>query len=267
MTAVADELLAAYDARLRTGGAGPLPAGAAVERDGPLHRFTGFDGGGFVLYRDLAGLEDRELDALIERQVEVFAARGEGFEWKLHGHDLPRDLAARLEAAGLAPEQTETVLIAPVEAVTGDVRLPEGVALRGVHARRDLDRIAQLECEIWGDDRQWLGASLAAELAADPAALEIVVAEHGDSLLSAGWVRFVAGSGFATLWGGGTLAGWRGRGIYRALVAERAQRAWQRGLRYVQVDASDESRPILERLGFIAVTTTTPFTWTPASRR
>ncbi len=57
------------------------------------------------------------------------------------------------------------------------------------------------------------------------------------------------------------------RGIYRALVAERAQRARQRGFRYLQVDASDESRPILERLGFIAVTTTTPFTWTPASRR
>jgi hypothetical protein len=29
------------------------------------------------------------------------------------------------------------------------------------------------------------------------------------------------------------------------------------------VDASDESRPILERLGFVAVTTTTPFVWSP----
>jgi hypothetical protein len=29
------------------------------------------------------------------------------------------------------------------------------------------------------------------------------------------------------------------------------------------VDASDDSRPILERLGFVAVTTTTPYVWSP----
>ena len=52
-------------------------------------------------------------------------------------------------------------------------------------------------------------------------------------------------------------------GVYRAVVAYRANLAAQRGLRYLQVDASDDSRPILERLGFVAVTTTTPFTWSP----
>jgi hypothetical protein len=34
-------------------------------------------------------------------------------------------------------------------------------------------------------------------------------------------------------------------------------------LRYIEVDASDDSRPILERLGFDAVTTTTPYVWSP----
>lgn len=68
---------------------------------------------------------------------------------------------------------------------------------------------------------------------------------------------------FATLWGGATAAEWRGRGIYRAVVAYRARLAKQRGRQYLQVDASDDSRPTLERLGFVAVTTTTPFVWTP----
>jgi hypothetical protein len=36
-----------------------------------------------------------------------------------------------------------------------------------------------------------------------------------------------------------------------------------RGIRYLEVDASSESRPILERLGFDAVTTTTPYIWSP----
>jgi GNAT superfamily N-acetyltransferase len=71
------------------------------------------------------------------------------------------------------------------------------------------------------------------------------------------------GTEFAGLWGGSTRAQWRGRGIYRALVARRAQLAAERGVRYLQVDASSDSRPILERLGFLAVTTTTPYVWTP----
>lgn len=69
---------------------------------------------------------------------------------------------------------------------------------------------------------------------------------------------------FAGLWGGSTLPAWRGRGIYRALVAQRARLACARGARYLQVDASDDSRPILLKLGFQSVTTTTPYVWTPS---
>ena len=46
-------------------------------------------------------------------------------------------------------------------------------------------------------------------------------------------------------------------------LAHRARLAAERGCRYLEVDASDDSRPILERLGFVAVTTTTPYVWSP----
>ncbi len=105
--------------------------------------------------------------------------------------------------------------------------------------------------------------SLEAERRADPGSLAIFVAEADGGVVSAGWVRFPAGTEFATLWGGATLSAWRGRGIYRALVARRARLAASRGCRYLEVDASADSRPILERLGFVAVTTTTPFVWSP----
>jgi len=78
-------------------------------------------------------------------------------------------------------------------------------------------------------------------------------------------VRFEQGTEFATLWGGGTLPAWRRRGIYRATVQHRANLAAARGFHFIEVDASDDSRPILERLGFVAVTTTTPFGWSPPS--
>jgi hypothetical protein len=257
-------LLAAYDARLRAHVPDPLPAGVTVERDGPLLRIRGLDEGGFLTYVDLAGLDGAALDDLIARQRGYFAGLGERVEWKLHGHDRPVDLAERLRAAGFGPGARETVLIGPVAPLAATMPVvPDGVRLREVNERPDLDRIAQLVEQVWNEPRGWLADGLARELAADPHGLTVVLAEAGDETVSAGWVRYVAGSGFATLWGGATLAPWRGRGIYRALVIYRARLAAARGCTLLQVDASEDSRPILQRLGFVAVTTTTPYVYTP----
>jgi len=252
-----------YDERLRAHVSARLPAGVLVERDGPLVRYSGFSWGGFITYTDLGGLGGEALDALIARQVHHFAARGERFEWKLHGHDQPADLGERLVAAGFAPAELETIVIAPVAAIAAEPVVPPGVVLREVTARRDLERIDVLEGAVWGEDGSGYGTMLAAELRADPEGLVVVVAEAGDSLVCAAWIRFEVGTGFATLWGGATLPAWRRRGIYRATVAHRAQLAAARGFELLEVDASDDSRPILERLGFVAVTTSTPYNWRP----
>jgi GNAT superfamily N-acetyltransferase len=81
-----------------------------------------------------------------------------------------------------------------------------------------------------------------------------------------GWLEIRPGSQFAGLWGGATLAEWRGRGIYRALVARRAQLAAARGVRYLQVDASSDSSPILQRLGFQPLANHHPLRLDPALR-
>jgi GNAT superfamily N-acetyltransferase len=255
-------LLDAHDTQLRAHVHGPLPPFVEIHRDGPLVRTVGFGNRGFVEYRDLGGLGGKELDRLIARQVRFFAERGESFEWKLYGHDRPADLAARLHTAGLVPEDTETVVIGRVAELAAVPAVPDGVVVREVDERRDLARIARLEESIWEEAHGWIDA-LAAEREADPEGLTIFVAETREIVVAAGWVRFPSGTEFATLWGGATLPEWRGRGIYRALVAERAKLAAHRGRLYLQVDASDDSRPILERLGFVAVTTTTPYVWCP----
>jgi GNAT superfamily N-acetyltransferase len=56
---------------------------------------------------------------------------------------------------------------------------------------------------------------------------------------------------------------WRSKGIFRALVGYRAGLAAARGYRYLQVDAMPMSRPILQRLGFQAVASTTPYMFRP----
>jgi GNAT superfamily N-acetyltransferase len=255
-------LLRAYDAQCHAHIHDPEPAGVLSEWDGPVLRTTGFGDQGWITYRDLAGLDGAELDALIARQIAYFAERGERFEWKLHGHDLPADLPERLLTAGFVPEEQETVVIARVADLAAEAEPPDGVEIREVFGRDDLRRIGAMEEAVWDDDHGWM-EGLAKEREADPDGLRIFVAEAGGTVVSAGWVRFPSGTEFATLWGGATLPEWRGRGIYRALVAVRARIAAERGCRYLEVDASDDSRPILERLGFVPVTTTTPYVWSP----
>jgi GNAT superfamily N-acetyltransferase len=257
------ERLAAYDRQLRARIPDPVPAGVTVERDGPLIRMV--DGyGGFITYEDLGGLAGAGLDALIARQRDHFAALGIEAEWKLHGHDEPADLGDRLVAHGFVPGDRETVMVGPIAPIAAALPAPPaGVRLREVTARADLDRIETLEAAVWGGPRAGLADGLERELAADPTALTVVVAESGHEVVSAGWVRFAAGTAFATLWGGSTLEAWRGRGIYRSLVSYRARLADARGYPLFEVDASDDSRPILERLGLSAITTTTPYVYNP----
>src|SRR5215467_9886541 len=169
-------LLVAYDAQLRGQMPDPMPEGWRVERDGPvLRHFT--ESGGFIGYRSVAELAPDELDALIARQRDVFAARGEQVEWKWHSHDRPSDLPDRLRAAGFLPDDPETVVVGLAEPLTVDpAQLPDGVRLRFVTGRADLDRIAAMEGEVWNENRSWLAEGLAAELAADPASMTILVA-------------------------------------------------------------------------------------------
>jgi GNAT superfamily N-acetyltransferase len=118
---------------------------------------------------------------------------------------------------------------------------------------------------VWGMDMEWLGTDLAGRIEAAPDQIAVLVAEAEGEVVSAAWLVFRPGTQFAGLWGGSTLTGFRGRGIYHALVAARARLAADRGVTYLQVDASDDSAPILRRLGLRAITTTTPYVWTPPS--
>jgi GNAT superfamily N-acetyltransferase len=228
-------------------------------------RTSGFGSSGWIEYHDLGGLEGDELDELIARQVRFFAGRGEELEWKYYGHDLPADLPDRLRAAGFEPEEPETVVIAPIADLDLDSPPPDGVVIREVTERADFEGIGRMEQTVWGGDRgSWL-EWVYDERSADPESLRVFAAEAGGEVVSAGWIRFPRGTEFGTLWGGSTLPAWRGRGIYRALVARRARLAAELDRRYLETDASDNSRPILERLGFVPVTTTTPYVWSPPS--
>jgi len=142
-----------------------------------------------------------------------------------------------------------------------DVPLPEGVTLRRITEEADVRAMSAMADRVFGDpvsDRR--ADDLLDRLDRDPD-VEIWVAEADGEIVSAGRLEPVAGTEVAGIWGGATTPQWRGRGIYRALTAERARSALRLGKRYLQSDSTEFSRPILERSGLVKVTTTTPYTW------
>ena len=257
-----DTLRRAFDAQVRLVDVADLRPGVEAQVDGTIVRMVG-EYRGFVSGPADLGVTGSALEELITRQRDFFAARGEAVEWKTWGHDLPRELPTLLEKAGFVPEPVETVVVADAAttAAHGEPPLPGDVAIRATASRRDIERIAAMEAEVWGEDH----SSFVDELfeRAERGGIVVLLAESGNTVVSAGWLSTTPGCDFAGLWGGSTLKEWRGRGLYRTLVARRARLAVERGARYLYVDASDDSRPILERLGFVAVTTTTPYVWTP----
>ncbi|MGW4160171.1 GNAT family N-acetyltransferase [Streptomyces sp. NPDC004788] len=247
-----------FDRQLRLG-ARPDGPGARVERDGPVVRQTGpAHGWNGILW---SGLDEHDADAAIAAQIRHYQAAGRSFEWKLYGHDGPADLAARLRDAGFAPEEQETLMVAETAALPAHEGLPEGVELRAVTDEAGVEMVVRVHELAFGTDSSALGRRLLDQLAEAPGTVAAVVALADGEPVSAARLELAEGSDFAGLYGGGTVEGWRGRGLYRALVAHRARIAAARGYRYLQVDAADTSRPILARLGFSALTTTTPYTY------
>jgi GNAT superfamily N-acetyltransferase len=255
-------VLSEFDVQVRRG-LHPDGSGALGERAGPVVRWVTVGGEGWsgIVWSDLdAGTADR----VIADQVAFFAARAEMFEWKLYSYDQPPDLAQRLLAAGFVAEDSESLMVADSAQIAGpDVVLPDEIRLVPVTDEAGLEQMIEVHDRVFGADPR-LRASLKTQLRNSPETTVMVLAMAGDEPVCSARIGFGTGTDFAGLWGGGTLPQWRGRGIYRALVGYRARLAVARGYRYLQVDASPESRPILERLGFACLATTTPYIWSPA---
>ncbi|MFF9060466.1 GNAT family N-acetyltransferase [Streptomyces sp. NPDC014882] len=259
-------VLALYDREMRRG-ALPESPGARVERVGRVVRHVGSEGGwNGVVWSDL---EAADADAAIAGQVAHFGGLGRDFEWKLYGHDRPADLGRRLLDAGFVPEPEETLMIAETAGQlvdagpAGPAGLPGGLRIVPVTDRAGVDLMAEANERAFGKDAGRLRDLMRERLATDPDNVVALVVLAGDEPVGSARMELVPGTRFAGLWGGGTSPAWRGRGVYRALVAHRARIAADRGYRYLQVDASDQSRPILQRLGFAPLTTTTPYVYTP----
>ena len=108
---------------------------------------------------------------------------------------------------------------------------------------------------VWGEDTSWVNDALRAEQRRDPDLLIAVVAEDATTLevLSYGVLRLQPGTDFCGLWGGSTLAQWRGQACTARSRRTVPSGPATGGTRLARVDTSPDSRPILVGLGMHAV--------------
>lgn len=206
-----------------------------------------------------------ELPVVIRREIELARELGADFEWKLYGHDQPAELAGALRAAGLEPEERETVLALDLRALPttitdrlgdpGEVRLVDATGLA------DYERIS---VESGRRNAAAERARIADSWAEHPAGLQVHVAYRDGVPVSGGRLYLPTGEalanhGMAELAGGRTVPAHRRQGYFTATVLSRISAAIAAGAQTLWVDALPTSAPILSKLGFTAVTWTEPY--------
>ena len=255
------DLLTAYDEQLRTDA--ETPSALTVAHLGPLRLVTFAGGRGFVTYRDLGGADAEKIRGLVAGAVAHYL-RDPGInrvEWKTRGHDHAPGLHDALLSNGFTPDEPESIMIGEARTLAVDVRVPAGVRLRRVTTEADVRAMCAMLGAVFDDPNSDEEADALLRRLTFDDGMELWVAESQGQIISAGRLEPVRGSQFAGIWGGATRPEWRGLGIYRALTAARARSALRAGKTLIHSDSNEYSRPILERAGLVAVSTTTPYRW------
>ena len=226
-------------------GRGPVPRRRAARAAGVGRSRAGR---GFMTYRDLGGATGDDsgpgpTTASTTRTTRRSSARVED--------PRPRPRAGAARPAGRArfePDEPESVMVGPRRGPV--VRAPPtGVTIHQVTEPEDVRAMCVMADIAFGHSSPGMANALLTGSGRGTHDMELWVAEADGAIVSCGRLEPVADSEFAGLWGGATLAGWRSRGIYRALTSERRGRPCA-AARPGQQRPTEYSRPILERAGW-----------------
>jgi hypothetical protein len=213
---------------------------------------------GVVIYSQL---NEANADDTIHEQVSYFESIRQDFEWKVYDYDQPSDLKERLGAYGFIVEEAEAIMVLDLEDAPEILWQPVRQNVQQIIDPENIAYVVTIEEQVWKEDFSWLGEYLGGTLSKYPEQMSVYVAYIDEQPASAAWIYFPKHSQFASLWGGSTVSGFRQQGLYTALLAVRAQEAQARQVRYLTVDASPMSRPILEKFGFDMIAYSYPCKW------
>ena len=199
----------------------------------------------------------------IQSQVDYFKALNSEFEWKYYSYDAPTDLPQRLLAHGFKAGEPEALMVAEIDDLPAEYWMMDVSDVQRVSTAGEVDELMRMQREVWDEEMPGLAAGLKNDLEHAPNRISIFAVWQDGRVVSAAWTLYLLSTSFATLWGGSTLKHYRQHGYYTALLAVRAREARQRGFRFLQVDASPDSQPILAKHGFRCLAYSTPYVWKP----
>jgi len=194
---------------------------------------------------------DLDAESVLDHAIARTRAWGEErLTFWTNAADRP-DLEDELHRRRAVHEDSVTVFARPIP---GDpIATPAGVEVTAVRTMRDVQDVDTVNVPVWGQEP--LGdAGLSEEFAEVTADLEArtgarVLARIDARPASTGGCTVV--DGFLRLWGAATLPEFRGRGAYRAVLAERLRIGAEFGATTALVKGRVEtSAPILARCGF-----------------
>lgn len=209
-----------------------------------------------------SALNEETATKAIEAQLDFARSTGRTVKWKLYDVDQPADLAARLLAAGFTSGTAETVLVTPLSGAQS-WQIPEELQVRICESVSDIQKYRQIAEAVFEKNYQETTDELLAELRTGRRQNVAFLCLDGSTPVGCARLYPNPEKNFAGLYGGGVLAAHRSRGCYRALLAGRARYATEVGCKNLLLDALPSSKPIVERLGFEAIATTTAYSFSP----
>lgn len=194
--------------------------------------------------------EPAEMVAEVHEQVRAWG-RDEVMWWFPEG--VRDDLREHLLGLGARPAETLDVLARPLPGA--EVPVPADVEVVPVEDEATARQGLEVDVAVFGGSMP-SDAEIAAVVERDRADAAAGTAIKWLALLDGrpvGLAGATLADGVLRLWGGGVLPEMRGRGVYRALLADRLAWGVERGARFALVKGRVEtSGPILRRAGFTA---------------
>jgi GNAT superfamily N-acetyltransferase len=208
---------------------------------------------------------DEEMEEVVDGEMEYFEKLDREFEWKVYSHDKPQGLLSELRRRGFRIGEEEALMIRdlrePKPSLTSPA--PHGITVRSASDTQGVNDFVAVEAAIWPTSEKMSDQLLATLNDRVRRNLAFVAYESGLPI-GCGRVTVPQGSLFAALWGGAVLPAFRGKGVYRALLAARIKHAQRfESVQFLRVDALPTSRPILEKYGFKQIASTWPAEWSP----
>ena len=173
------------------------------------------DGGGLIIY---SNLNSANAERVIHEQVSHFEDKGGDLRWIVYQHDTPANLKDRLLVHGFEAQDPNAILVLDIRHVSPRLLEPVQHDVRRIEDPERIDDVITIHQRVWHGSFRRSRTRLAKQLVDAPHSLCLYLAYVDGKPVSTAQVSFYGQRPFASLVRAATLPGYRGRGLFTALV-------------------------------------------------